>query len=767
MAPVDLRTLLARASTELQGGRHEIAEGLYREALARDPGNAEATHFLGLSLCQTGRGEEGFPLMRRSMELNAAEIIYRQNLGFLLSQYGFLEEAESCLREAIALQPCAPLYNLLGTVQHRRGNFRNAIAAYERALALDARDASVHANLGYTRFELGDLAVAVAHYRDAIGLEPGNAMAHNNLGNALQAQGEAAGAEAAYRQASRMAPQFPMPYYNLGMLLRAQGKTQEAVACLRTATRLAPAESGCWQLLAETLADFRFSTPDAGLQAALATCLAREDVDAMRLGAPALSLLMAEPRFAALVHGAGQVPDGELADWLARDALPALKAPLVAPLLENAVVPDLRFERLVAVLRRALLWAWKSGRLAAMGAPLDLVCALAHQCHLGEYVIEEPAAETAMVEELRGAIEGAPADTETRHLVALYACYRPLATIPGTASFPEPGGSDSLRRLLLRQVSEPREEARLRGKIESLTRVDDPVSRAVQAQYEENPYPRWRNAPATAGRYPLALRLRTLFPDLIEDGLPVPEEPEILIAGCGTGKHAAITARLNPAARVLAVDISRASLAYAQRRARELGIANVRFAQADLLRLGELGERFDLIESAGVLHHLRDPLAGWRVLVSLLRPGGFMKIGLYSETARSGVAAARGLIAEGGYAPTAQGMREARAAIAALAEGVPARTVLESPDFYTLSGCRDLLFHVSETCFTLERIAAALQELGLEFLGFEFDDPAIPRSYRAECPADPAGTSLPDWAEFEARYPTTFAGMYQFWAREK
>ena len=141
--PVDLRNILARASTELQRGNHSIAEDLYRKALEHDPRNAEATHFLGLSLCQTGRGEKGFALMRRSIELNGAEMLYRQNLGFLLSQCGFLEEAESCLTEAIALQPRASLYNFLGTVLQRRGEMQRALEAYRQALALDPDRKSV------------------------------------------------------------------------------------------------------------------------------------------------------------------------------------------------------------------------------------------------------------------------------------------------------------------------------------------------------------------------------------------------------------------------------------------------------------------------------------------------------------------------------------------------------------------------------------------------------------------------------------------------
>ena len=75
---------------------------------------------------------------------------------------------------------------------------------------------------------------------------------------------------------------------------------------------------------------------------------------------------------------------------------------------------------------------------------------------------------------------------------------------------------------------------------------------------------------------------------------------------------------------MLAVDLSLSSLCYAKRKTRELGLTNITYAQADILRLGTLPRRFDVIESSGVLHHLADPLAGWRVLLSLLRPGGFM-----------------------------------------------------------------------------------------------------------------------------------------------
>ena len=72
---------------------------------------------------------------------------------------------------------------------------------------------------------------------------------------------------------------------------------------------------------------------------------------------------------------------------------------------------------------------------------------------------------------------------------------------------------------------------------------------------------------------------------------------EVLVAGCGTGKHIFDVAERNPKARILAIDISMASLAYAKRKAREAHLANVEFAQADILELGTIRREFYHIEA--------------------------------------------------------------------------------------------------------------------------------------------------------------------------
>jgi 2-polyprenyl-3-methyl-5-hydroxy-6-metoxy-1,4-benzoquinol methylase len=90
-------------------------------------------------------------------------------------------------------------------------------------------------------------------------------------------------------------------------------------------------------------------------------------------------------------------------------------------------------------------------------------------------------------------------------------------------------------------------------------------------------------------------------------------------------------------------------------------------AEVDILELGSLDRRFDMIMAGGVLHHLADPFAGWRVLVGLLRPSGVMRIGFYSELARAHVKAARIFIAECGYRPTTDDIRRCRSAVVPVA----------------------------------------------------------------------------------------------------
>jgi Flp pilus assembly protein TadD/SAM-dependent methyltransferase len=747
--PDPFHPLLVQASEELQAGRQPVAEAIYRDILERAPGHPVATHFLGICLVQTGRAQEGLAALARSMVALGHETRFRHNYALMLAHAGDGAAAERELEAAIALDPRnVASHNYLGMVRQQLGRLAAAATAYEAALALAPDDPFVANNYGNCLLARGEFEKAIEQLRRSVARAPGNPVAHNNLGSALNAAGDWRGAIAAYRTAVEVEPHYAPAWFNLGLVLRETGDEPGSLKALRQAVQVGPDFAPAWQAFADAFAKTRFLAPDPQAAEDLTRALLHPAIDPGPLAEAAASLLVLDPTFAPLVR-----------DPSADDTrLQAAAHPMLLALIENALVPDPSFEAFLCTLRRRLLDAWRGGTLAAGAWSVDLACALAQQCFLNEYVWPEGANEATAVSRLADAARAAPGALE----IALLGAYRPLAANPGLAS--PAGASAPFKRLWQRQVEEPAEERRLRESIETLTPIEDETSRVVQRQYEENPYPRWHRVPASlASPYPLRRALRERFAHFDPSRLRVPETPAILIAGCGTGYQAAVSAFRNPGSRILAVDLSRTSLAYALRRARELGLKDVRFAQGDLLALGALPDRFDLVECAGVLHHLRDPLEGARVLAAVLRPGGVMKLGLYSERARRGVVAARELIARHGLRGDIEGVRAARQLVLAEPADSPVRGVTLSRDFYCASGARDLAMHVQEHRFTTAQLGEWLRALALELLGFEFEDPSVPAAYRERFPQDAALTSLENWGRLEDEHPETFAGMYQFW----
>jgi SAM-dependent methyltransferase len=433
------------------------------------------------------------------------------------------------------------------------------------------------------------------------------------------------------------------------------------------------------------------------------------------------------------------------------------------------MVFDLELERFLTAVRRTILTAAASGvgPQAFDKDSLRFFCAVAKQCFINEYVFSWTDEEKLQAERLRAQLVETLATgmaLPEPWLVAV-AAYFPLASLPQADLLVSGHWSAPVAELVARQVREVDEEQRLRASVPCLTSIDDGVSLAVKQQYEESPYPRWIKASPVI-QTTIEAHLHQLFPLANIHNVVKTNGAEILIAGCGTGQHSIETARQFPAARVLAIDLSLSSLCYAKRKTRELGLKNLEYAQADILRLQSIRRKFDVIEVAGVLHHLVEPMAGWRILLSILRPDGFMRIGLYSKLARQDIAAARVLIAQRGYGPSAEDIRRCRHELAGFGDdGAPLSTVANQLDFFSTSRCRDLLFHVQEHQFTLPEIDDFLRANGLEFLGFDLPSAAL-QSFRRRFPNYGTMSDLALWHTFELENPSLFTGMYQFWIRK-
>jgi SAM-dependent methyltransferase len=604
-------------------------------------------------------------------------------------------------------------------------------------------------------------------------------MASLNLAELHRSRGQLIEAASLYELVLTQAPNNLIAHRGLLQTYAGQRRHVDVVRTALAGLKYYPADPIILRGIVEALQTVSPVPFMPAIRDVLLTACADETFDAQQLAGPLGEIISSVPEIHPLIDAARARQD----PFSTGVALPTtlVEEPAVLAGLGRLVICSPDLERMLTTLRRfALQYAMSvtPSSLAAVPLPRPFVVALARAAFLVEYAWYVEPVEAALVARLRDALQrsidelapdAASVSPEIEDGLLLAALYDSLDTVAGAerlATLPPACWSADLQTLIREQLVELGEERTIADGLPTLTPIGDEVSQVVRAMYEQNPYPRWRAA-RSHGEEPLADRFRRVCP-----GEPVPAWPTpvpVLVAGAGTGEQAIRAALRLPEADVLAVDLSRRSLAYGARMAAKLGITNLRFAQADILALDVLEERFALIECGGVLHHLDDPLAGWAVLRRLLRPDGLMFIALYSEVARSGVVAVRNLLAERGLRPTRDGIQAARRLILDLPPDHPIVSGQRfSPasywDFYSASGFRDLAMHVQEHRFTIPRIAESLDQLGLRFLGFQVP-PSVRQQFESRFPAPEQWLDLACWNQFEAEHPNTFISMYQFWCR--
>lgn len=414
---------------------------------------------------------------------------------------------------------------------------------------------------------------------------------------------------------------------------------------------------------------------------------------------------------------------------------PCLKDDFFLLGLRRLILADIPFETLLTRLRRWIAQRHTKKPFLTEG-DLPFLAALSEYFHEHEYAAYETPDETRLVT----ALEGYSDDIS----LCLLGCYRVLHKYPAAqARAHQKHLPPALSDLLDFHVVARNIETEIKKTIPSLTRIEDDVSKNVADMYEDNPYPRWKNYDQPPIIYPQP-------------------RARILVAGCGTSKWVVQTAVTFPHTHITAIDLSRSSIAYGVRGAQQVGAFNTTFAQADILKLDQMTETFDLIESSGVLHHMKDPTAGFRQLISRLRPGGRMFIALYSELGRKAIVDCRKMIAARGFSISPEGMRQFRADIMALPEDDPLRAIAMRRDFFSMSECRDLVFHIQETRYTIPELQSLLGTLGLSFLGFRERKKPLQEEYLRQFPHDTSMTDLSCWDQFELQNPAIFHNMYQF-----
>ncbi len=649
------------------------------------------------------------------------------------------------------------LYSLIAGAHAGLGNSRAAIGCLDKALKLWPHSAELYYNKGVILGGIGAHDAAKICYLDALRIDPSHAGATNNLGSVLKEKGDFAAAIHAYRKAAALQPKNAAVHNNLGIAHQQIGQLPEALDSFITSLQLSPDNASVRRNLVTLLSAYRPTRAVPSLTTHLLDIMTRDQNVRPSDLAPAIcGLCHTDPN----LKRASAALDSGTDARAALDALAGL--PLLTTTMELCPIPDPTIEQILTRLRATMCLAPYS--TTDTTRRVSVLVALAMQCFVNEYIYEvtpeEQRALTERTDQVRAHLS-CGTDPRMADLLCL-ASYAPLSQYDFAAKLTADNLPEKIWKI---QIAAPAQEAKLRARLPAFGQITDTVSDKVRSQYEDSPYPRWMRPGCGETGLSLAqvvdqlnLQLRNFAPRTVT-------APSILVAGCGTGQQSIEIAQRFAGAQVTAIDLSRASLAYASRKTIELGITNIEYLHGDLLNLDALGCKFDIVISTGVLHHMADPEKGWRALCHCLRPHGLMKIALYSERAREDIVRLRREISETGISAEPQAMRDFRARLLRDSDA-RASALTRSSDFYSMSAFRDLLFHVQEHRFTIPMIATTLDRLGLAFCGFEMSNYRFFSAFRAHHPDLTALIDLDLWNTFETEHPMTFSGMYQFWCQK-
>lgn len=674
--------------------------------------------------------------------------------GVRLLKAGKLPEAEAAIAEAIALDEGKSDYWVkLGIIWSKQKRYQEAKDASQMATTLQPDNADAFYNMGLAQVHLGELDNATRAFETYLSLTPTKAAAED-LGDLFYGANSPKIAAYYYFKARQFDNSDSELQGKLAKSLFKDGDTSGAILLYIDLVSRYPTSRKYIAALVDIYRRFDHSEFSPLAHKVLLICLTTENVKYRYLGPAWASLFLLNPALEQL----RQLGSSSDISFTPEDIKAQLGDELTCIGLRNLPVLNIRAEKILTNIRSYFLTHQEDAAKWPKEA-LDFLSSLAVQSWYNDFVFFETAEEKAAVTILENKLKDLTAankegDLAQACLFALYGCYRPLYNIKehGT-KLPLPKNIlYEMRPLLKAQVQNPEREAELIPTIPSFTEITDAVSLAVRKMYEQRPYPRWKSTSVEA-----------LPPGVGELSKGI----KILVAGCGTGQEPSQYANSMPYAHITAVDLSLASIAYGKRMAQEIGYAHkIDFMQGDLMEVGKIGRTYDLVVSSGVLHHLKDPEKGLKAILATLNPGGRMNILLYSEIARDyALNPASEYIKEKGYTSSEDDIRKFRRDVITLPDDHPARRCIRASDFFMLSECNDLLFHVQEHRFTFPKMKELAERNGLELIHVYLP----PDKLKLWQEMYPTATAF-DYEKlhaFELAYPDTFLEMYKMYFRRK
>ena len=696
------------------------------------------------------------------MSLNDTSIEKKLNIAIENQKNKNFKLAEKLYKEILTINPdhTEAIFHL-GTLYSQIKKFSLAKPLLLRADGSNPNNLNIKLNIGSLLFNTGEVDLALKYFDKAIEIQPNFILAYFNKGIILNSQKKYQDAVKCFEKVIEIDPKNINAYNVLGIILQEIGEFRKSLSYLKKSIEISPNDLRVVNTLLNLLRSIKLSNLSDKNSSELVELFIflfnKDTIDHNELFNNARNLIFFQDdqiNFENLLKSGVSL----LSD---KDIKKILNKKLFHLLLQKSLVRDKFLEKFLYQTRKEILLQIHN-KENSIKELYDFIASNAEQSFLNEYVVFQSDMEIKIINDLKTKVEN---DKNINELeILILACYLPLnsSKIINNKLINYISVSPLFNDLIKLHIKDPLKEAELKKSINSFDDISDNVSKKVKEQYEENPYPRWRYTNITPKNDFLSILNNAIRPNKINTNNQNIAE-NVLIAGCGTGQQlVSKTSYAN--SNIVAIDLSLSSLAFAKRKMQELNQKNIEFLQGDILSLNSLNKKFNVIECVGVLHHLKDPDEGLRILLNILEPKGYLKLGLYSEYARKHIIELKKFVQKHKFESNIRDIRNFRELAKNNNNDNSFKKINFNFDFYSTSSLRDLIFHVQEHRYTIPKIQDLLKKFDLEFLGFT--NSSIKKEYSKIYPEDLKNTSLENWNNFEINNQDIFIEMYQFWVKK-
>ena len=717
----------------------------------------ELYKILGISLNASFKYNEAINVFNKIIYFDPKSYEACFNLGISYQSLEKYPQAINSYYSAINIKPDHyPSLNNLAVAQKKIGNFNDAIHNYNQVIKYHPYNPQVYNSMGVLYKEIGNFNLAIENYNKSIDIDKNYYKAYYNLGIIYNQIGNYEQSRINYQNAVNIFPNYFQAFNNMGTNELSMNNIENALNCFTKALSINPDYVDALYNIGDLLRSINFNRQNSKILNLINTLLEKKYIiRPYEIANTALGLMKYEDDYQVLFKKYTSLKlHGDLFVIIKK----VTKTNILLKLMSNCPIANLDLEKFLEHIRNDLLDKVHNKEFSIN--TLNFQSALSQQCFINEYIYETNNSEINKINKLEKIVNQllSHGKQPKPQFIFCLSAYKPLNKYKWCSLLKN---NKFINDVYTQQIIEVNEENKIKCNIQTLDNISDKISSKVQEQYELNPYPKWINLgiPKEA----ISISELTLKLNVKDKSINKIISPLILIAGCGTGQHSIFEAKRFKNSNVIAIDLSSSSLAYAIRKTNELKITNLKYLQADILNLKKLEDKFDIIESVGVLHHMKNPIDGWQILTDRLKKGGLFRLGLYSKIARRHIVEIRNRIKKLNVEPNDLSMKKFRKIMIESNE-VSHDLVKTSADFYSLSTLRDLLFHVQEHRFTLIEIKEMLLKLGLEFCGFE--DEKLILDFKKSFSETDDKYDLTKWDLYEKQNPNAFINMYQFWCQK-